>query len=87
MEPTGRLSLRLNISVDNIIDEAKNKSRCALHYLDSGIRYEGQIMACLSCNISLCTKCFGLFRRVQDLNSTKNIIKNDILNDIEISDH
>ena len=40
-------------------------------------------MACLSCNISLCTKCYGLFHRVQDLNSMKHRIKNDILNDIE----
>ena len=46
LEPTGRLSLQLNRSVDHIIDEAKNKFRCALHYWASGIRYEGQIVAC-----------------------------------------
>ena len=87
LEPTGILSLQLNRSVDHIIDEAKKKARCALHYWASGIRYEGQIVACLSCNISLCTKCYGLFHRVQDFNSMKHIIKDDILNDIERAGH
>ena len=83
--PTGILSLWLNRSVDHIIYKAENKVRCALHYLDTGIRYEGQIVACLSCNISLLTKCYRLFHRVQDLNSMKLRVKNDILNDIERS--
>ena len=83
MEPTERLSLRMNRSVDIIIDKDKKKSRCALHYWSSGIRYKGQILACLSCNISMCTKYYVLFHRVHYLNSNKHRIKNDILNDIE----
>ena len=83
LEPTGRLSLQLNRGIDNNIDEDKKKARCALHYWDASIRYEGQIVAFLSCNISLCTKCYGLFHRVQDLNYMKHRMKNDILNDIE----
>ena len=77
------MSLRLNQSVDHIIDEAKKKARCANHYWAAGIRYKGKIVACLSCNTSLLTKCYGLFHRVQDLSSMKHIINNDILNDIE----
>ena len=83
LEPTVRLSLRFNQSVDHIIDEDKKKSRCALHYSAAGIGYKVQIVACLICNISLCTKCYGLFHRVKDFNSMKHRIKNDILNDIE----
>ena len=83
LEPTGRLSPWLNQSVDQIIDEAKKKARCALHYWSAGIRYEGQIVAYLSCNISLCTKCYGMLHIVQYLNSTKYRINNDILNKIE----
>ena len=82
LEPTGRLSLQLNRSVDQNVDEAKKKARCALHYLAAGIRYKVQIVDCLSCNIILCTKCYGLFHRVQDFNSIKHRIKTDILNDI-----
>ena len=85
MEPTGRLSLQLNRSVDHIIDEAKNESRCAIHYWSAGIIYEVQIVDCLSCNINLFTKCYGLFQRVQRLNYMKPRIKNDILNEIERS--
>ena len=48
LDPMGILSLRLNRSVDHIIDNAKKKFRCALHYWAAGIRYEGQIVACLS---------------------------------------
>ena len=73
----------MNQSVDQIIDKAKKKARCALHYWSVGIKYKGQIVAYLSCNISLCTKCYGIFHRLQDLNSMKHRIKNDILNDIE----
>ena len=83
LEPTGILSLRLNQSVAHIMNEAKNKDRCALHYWSTGIRYEVQIMARLSFNITLCTKCYGLFHRLQDLNSMKHRINNYILNDIE----
>ena len=75
LEPTGILSMRLNQSVDHIIYEAKKKARCTLQYWAAGIRYEGQIVACLSCNISVCTKCYGLFFRVQDLISMKHTIK------------
>ena len=42
-------------------------------------------MACISCNINLYTKCYGLFHRVQYLNDIKHKIKNDILNDIDRS--
>ena len=85
LDPTGRLSLRLNRSVDHIIYEAKKKSRCPFHYWDAGIRYKGEILACLSCNISLCTNFYALLTIVQDLNYMKHIIINDILNDIERS--
>ena len=78
LEPTGRLSLRLNRSVDHIPDESKNKARCCLHWWAANVRLEGQILACLSCNVTLCTKCFGLFHRVQDLNAMKERIKNDV---------
>ena len=41
LEPTGRLRRQLNLSIDHIIDEAKKKYRCALHYWDAGIIYKG----------------------------------------------
>ena len=79
LEPTERLSLRLNHNVDYIIDDFKKKYRCEIHYWAAGIK----TMDCLSCSISMCNKCCGLFHRVQDLNSMKHRIHNYILNDIE----
>ena len=40
-------------------------------------------MACLSCDIILCTNSYGMLHRLHDLNDMKHIIKNDILNYIE----
>ena len=48
LEPTGRLSLRFNRNVDHIINEAKNKAKCALDYCTADIIYEVQIVACFS---------------------------------------
>ena len=48
LDHTGRSSLRLNQSVDHIINEAKNKAKCALDYCTADIIYEVQIVACFS---------------------------------------
>ena len=64
LEHIGILSPLLSQSVDNIKEEAKKKPRCELQYWYAGIRYEGQILTYISYNISLCTKCYGLFHRV-----------------------
>ena len=66
--------LRLDPTLDHILDIAKSSARCAIHRW-VGIELERNTYFCSTCNVNLCIICNRAFHQVPDLLSNKNSLK------------
>ena len=66
--------LRLDPTLDHILDMAKGSARCAIHRW-VGIELERNTYFCSTCNVNLCIICNRAFHQVPDLLSHKNALK------------
>lgn len=71
---TGTLRCRLNRNLDHKPASAGKRARCRLHWW-GGIETQSKIIACPTCSVSLCSKCYSLFHQEADLVGMKDRLK------------
>ena len=68
---TGTLKCWLDQNLDHIPEAEAPRARCRLHWW-GGVETQAQILTCLACGVSLCSKCYRLFHTKPNIVSMKS---------------
>ena len=81
---TGNLKDRLTTNMMHLpVKATKKDSRCQLHYWAAKKKFRSNIV-CITCNVTLCIRCYEHFHLVQDLVKSKSTLKKEIDNDGQV---